>query len=90
MDERFKCFFKNLPLNTGMLRRSGGMPQGVIQKDGPGGINGFGNIDGTAHAKRGNSGGLGAPGNQSHGLMAHRSDRYQENGIDLFGQQPFR
>jgi len=74
-------------LQLGLVWLAGRVSQRIVQKRGAGRVDGPRNIERTAHAQRGNAGGLDLAGDQSHGLMADRSDRHQEEGIDTVRQE---
>ena len=63
------------------------VPQRVIEKRRPGWVHGPGDIQGAAHTQGRNASRFDVPGDQSDGLMADGSDRDEQHGIDVFGQQ---
>jgi len=71
------------------MRLAGGVPQRVIEKRRTRRVPSLEDVQGTSHAERGNAGGLGVTGDQSHGLMADRSDGNQQREIGFFRQEAF-
>ncbi len=62
---------------------AGGMPQGVVEINGPGRVHRLGNGISTGKTQGRDTPGFNFPGDQSNGLVADGSHRHQENQIHL-------
>jgi hypothetical protein len=58
----------------------------IVEESRPWRIDSLGNIQGTGHAQGGDTSGFSMTGNQSDGLVTHRSDRHQQECLNLFRQ----
>jgi hypothetical protein len=82
--KRLKRLEQNFTLQSRLVWFSSGVTERIVEKCGARRIHRLGNIQGAGHAQRGNTSGLSMTGNQSDGLVTHRSDGYQQDGIDFF------
>ena len=76
----------DLPLQGRVVRLASGAPQGEIQVDGAGRIDGLGDRVGAGQADGRQAAAFQLPRNQPDGLMADGSDRHQYGEIDLVAQ----
>ena len=65
------------------------MPERIIGEYGSRRISSFHNIEGGTHAKGRDTGSFEMASDQTHGLMAHRSQWYEKCEVDVLRLKPF-
>jgi hypothetical protein len=65
------------------VRLASGMAQWEVEKGGAWRIDRLRNVQRTGHTECRHAGGFDVTSNQSHGLVTHRSDRHEQQDIDV-------